>query len=95
MGVSTALIKSIRQQSKDRGEKGTLSLLHMPGKHQPRPADRNVTIDACDMSVIRWTVQEFYITHHKIPSCHKLLPVIKQKIGLAWGVHSLWNIYIS
>jgi hypothetical protein len=31
-----------------------MSPLHMPGKHQPRPADRNVTID---MPVTRQTVQ--------------------------------------
>jgi hypothetical protein len=64
----------------------------MPGKHWPRPAHGNVTIDAFDMSVIRWTVQEFYITQNKVPSCRKLLPVIKHKIGFPWGVHSLRNI---
>jgi hypothetical protein len=48
-GVSTTLIKTIRQQSKDRDEKGTVSLLHTPGKHWPRPAHRNVTTDAFDM----------------------------------------------
>jgi hypothetical protein len=47
-GVSTTLIKMIRRQSEDRDEKGT-----------PRPAHRNVTTDAFDMSVIRRTVQKF------------------------------------
>jgi hypothetical protein len=88
-GVSTTLIKTILQQSKDRDEKGTVSPLHTPGKHQPRPAHRNVTTDAFDMSVIR---QEFYITQNKVPSCHKLLPIIKHKIDFQWGVHSLRNI---
>jgi hypothetical protein len=91
-GVSTTLIKTIRRQSKDRDEKSTVSPLHAPGKHRPRPAHRNVTADAFDMSVIRRTVQEFYVAQNKVPSCRKLLPVIKHKIDFPWGVYSLRNI---
>ncbi|KDR09268.1 hypothetical protein L798_00934 [Zootermopsis nevadensis] len=91
-GVPKALINKGRRESKDRDEKGTLSPLHTPGKHRPRPTDRNVTIDSFDMSVIRRTVQEFYATQKKVPSCPKLLPIIKQKIDFPWGVDSLWNI---
>jgi hypothetical protein len=91
-GVSTTLIKTIRRQSKDRDEKGTVSPLHTPGKHRPRPAHRNVTTDAFDRSIIRRTVQEFYVTQNKVPSCPKLLPVIKHKIDFPWGVHSLRNM---
>jgi hypothetical protein len=64
--------------------------LHTPGKHRPRPADRNVTIDAFDMSVIRQAVQEFHATQTKVLSCHKL--VMKQKIGFPWDLVSLRNI---
>jgi hypothetical protein len=91
-GVSPTLIKTIRRQSKDRDEKGTVSPLHTPGKHRPRPSHRNVTTDAFDMSVIRRTVQELYVTQNKVRSCRKLLPVIKHKIYFPWGVHSLRNI---
>jgi hypothetical protein len=66
-GASTALIKKVRRESKDRDEKGALSPLYTPGKHRPRPTDRNVTIDSFDMSAIRRTVQEFYVTQKKVP----------------------------
>jgi hypothetical protein len=69
-----------------------VSPLHTPGKHRPRPVHWNVTTDAFDMSVIRQTVQEFYLTQNKVPSCRKLPPVIKHKIDFPWGVHSLRNI---
>jgi hypothetical protein len=91
-GVSTTLIKTIRRQSKDNDEKGTVSPLHTPGKHRSRPAHRNVTNDAFDMSVIRRTVQEFYLAQNKIPSCSKLLPVIKHRTDFPWDVYSLRNI---
>jgi hypothetical protein len=75
-GVPTTLIEKIRRQSKDRDKKSTMSPLHTPGKHQPRPADRNVTTD---MSVTRQTVQEFYVIQNEVPSCYKLLSVILHK----------------
>jgi hypothetical protein len=75
-GVSIALIKKVRRKSKDIDENGTLSPLHTPGKQRPKPTDRNVTIDSLDISVTRWTAQEFYVTQKKVPSCPNLLPII-------------------
>jgi hypothetical protein len=54
-----------------------------------RPEERNVHLDEFDKRVIRDTISEFYLVKKQVPTCPKLLPVLKEKINFPWGVHSL------
>jgi ribosomal protein S2 len=58
-GVSTATIKRIRQESKNRSDTGSSSTLYTPGKHRPRPNETNVNVDDFNMAVIRRNVHDF------------------------------------
>ena len=110
-GVSPSLIKSIRRQSKERAQAGSSSPLHIPGKHRPRPSERNVDTDDFDLCVrpIRRTVQEFYkekknssnlfiiiASHHKKnPWCGETLRKVLQRINFKWKCRSKHKILIE
>ena len=55
-------------------------------------ATRNVDVDDFDLSVIRITVQEFYKEKKIVPTCSKLLPVIRKKINFPWCGEALHKV---
>jgi hypothetical protein len=69
-------ITRIRREGTEAGE----TSLSTPGKHRERPEERNVHLDEFDKRVIRDTISEFYLVKKQVPTCPKLLPVLKEKL---------------
>ena len=53
---------------------------------------KKTSIDEFDCSIIRRTIQDFYVKEKKIPSLNKLLPVLKEKIDFKWNKEILRQI---
>ncbi|KAG8335540.1 hypothetical protein J6590_064822 [Homalodisca vitripennis] len=86
--VSEKTIKRIRSE----GEQTPNVKLSTPGKRRKRPDYRNVTVDGFDRRVILDTVRDFYVNKKIVPSCKKLLPVLKEKINFQRGETSLRRV---
>jgi hypothetical protein len=74
-GVSVSTVKQVRRESRERNEG---SPLHTPGKNRPRKTQCNVIIDDFDLCVVKRTVIDCYVKNEVVPTCKKLLPVIRK-----------------
>jgi hypothetical protein len=72
-GVSVATVKQIVRDSRERSEGSP------PDKSRPRKTERNVIIDDFDLCAVKCTVTDFCVENKVVPTCKKLLPVIREK----------------
>lgn len=86
--VSEKTVKRIRNEAK----KTPNQKLSTPGKTRKRPDYRNVSVDGFDRRVILDTMRDFYVNKKIVPSCKKLLPVLKEKINFQWSEVSLRRV---
>jgi hypothetical protein len=87
--VSSRTIQRIRNESNNCVVDGELST---PGKTRKRPNVRNAEIDDFDRRVIKDVTEDFYLQQKVVPTCKKLLPVLKERINFDWKVTTLRRI---
>lgn len=67
-------------------------MLATPGKKRKRSPKRNVEVGDFDRRAIKDTVQDFYARQKVVPTCQKLLPVLREKINFQWQESTLRRI---
>ena len=80
------------QRISSEAEKSESGVLTTPGKKRKRPPTRNVQVDDFDRRAIKDTVEDFYVRQKVVPTCKKLLPVLREKINFQWQESSLRRI---
>ncbi|XP_054283210.1 uncharacterized protein LOC129000275 [Macrosteles quadrilineatus] len=86
--VSQATVKRIRKEGKLTPD----SKLSTPGKKRKRPDHRNATIDGFDRRVILDVIREFYVQKKVVPTCKKILPILKERINFGWSDWTLRRV---
>ncbi|KAJ4437060.1 hypothetical protein ANN_17195 [Periplaneta americana] len=61
-------------------------------KKRKRPDYRNANVDDFDRRVIKDIIEDFYLNKKVVPSCKKLLPVLKERIDFKWKATTLRRI---
>jgi hypothetical protein len=79
--VSRSSIKEIWKESSSRPNEA----LGTPGKKRKRGDTGKAIVDNFDRRVIRDTIKDFYMSQKTVPTCRKLLPVLREKINFQWS----------
>jgi hypothetical protein len=82
--VSRSSIKKIRKESSSRPNEA----LGTPGKKMKRGDTGEAIADNFDRRVMRDTIQDFYLRQKTVPTCRRLLPVLREKYIFS-GVNGL------
>jgi transposase len=86
--VSQCTIKKIRKEGKAHPNE----VLNAPGKKRKRPENRNAVVDNFDRRIIQNVMQDFYVNLKTVPTCKKILPILKEKIDFNWSEWTLRRI---
>lgn len=87
-GVGESSIKRIKGELFEKNRHSPDRPLKSPGKKRPR-ASVVSKVDDFDFQVIRNTIEEFYLTLKRVPTCSQLLQKIREKIEFPWGRRTL------
>jgi hypothetical protein len=71
--VSQCTIKKIRNEGKAHPNE----VLRTLGQKRKRPENRNAVVDNFDQRVIQNVMQDFYMNLKTVPTCKKILPILK------------------
>lgn len=85
--VSVCTIKNIRKEGKDRPSE----TLGTPGKKRCAEK-RTASVDNFDRRVILNIIHDFYVNKKTVPTCKKLLPILKERINFQWSEWTLRKI---
>ncbi|KAG8308947.1 hypothetical protein J6590_097628 [Homalodisca vitripennis] len=83
--VSKQSIKSIRKEAKSTPAEKLMS----PGKKRRRCDQYKIKIDEFDRRVIVNVIRDFYAVKTVVPTCKKLLLVLREKIHCVWSEWAL------
>lgn len=87
-GVGRSTIVRIRKENEERMRNDPQKPLSSPGKKRPRPSIID-KVDNFDFSIIRRTIEEFYLELKVVPTTDKLLTKLREKIDFPYGRDSL------
>ena len=87
-GISERTINRIRKESSVSGEQK----LSSPGKKRPRCMEKKLHFSEEYKTVIRDTINEFYLEKKIVPTAAKILHTIKEKIQFPWTKHTLYRL---
>jgi hypothetical protein len=83
--VPQCTIKKIRKEGKAHPNE----VPSTPGKKRKRPENCNAVVDNFDRRVIQNVMQDFYVNLKTVPTCKKILPILKEKTDFNWGEWTL------
>ncbi|XP_046981561.1 uncharacterized protein LOC124550863 [Schistocerca americana] len=89
-GASISTVRRIRKFCIENPGK----LPETPGKKRPKATGR-IQWNEFHRSVVKQTIEDFYLVQKIAPSLRKLRPILKEKIGWTWSVTSLRNTLLS
>lgn len=93
-GASVSSIKKIHKEDEERRRNNPEQLLSSPGKKRPRLriVDK---VDDADFSIIRRTIEKFYLELRVVPTTRKLLTKLRQDMDFQYSRESLRRLLKS
>jgi transposase len=83
--VSQCTIKKIRKKGKAHPHE----VLSTPGMKKKWPENRNAAVDNFHQHVIQNVMQDFYVNVKTVPTCKKILTILKEKTDFNWSEWTL------
>lgn len=81
-------VKRIRNEDEERRRENPEKLLSSPGKSRPRPSIGD-KINEGDFSIIRRTIQKFYLEIKVVPTLRKLLQKLQEDMDFPYSKYTL------
>jgi len=81
-------VKRIKNEDEIRRKENPEKLLSSPGKSRPRPSIKD-KIDEADFSIIRRTIQKFYLELKVVPTLGKLLRKLQEDMDFPYSKYTL------